>query len=101
VLPGEAEEVEAGHVGDAATVAQAAALVEDRQLDPRVVRSVTGRPDDGVDLAVAAVLEAHPATVGVNRARFQLDPIAPLELAWARADQRLPRAQALPETRFD
>src|SRR6266516_1141851 len=45
VLPGQAEEVETRDIGDAATVAGATALIEDRQLDPRVVGPVARRPD--------------------------------------------------------
>ena len=96
VLPGEAEEVEAGDIGDAAAVAQAPVLVEDRQLDPGVVGAIARRPDDGVDLELAAVFEANRVPVGVDDARLDLDPVALLELAWARADQRVARASLRP-----
>ncbi len=71
VLPGQAEEVEPGDVGDAAAVAQAPVGVEDRRLDPGVVGPVAGRPDDGVDLELAAVREADRAPVGVDDARLR------------------------------
>jgi hypothetical protein len=92
VLPGEAEEVEARHVGDATTMANATVLVEDRQLDPRVVGPVARRPEDGVHLELAAVLEADGVAVDLEDARFELDAEALLELARARADQRLASA---------
>src|SRR5215211_7928423 len=87
VLPGEAEEIEPGDVGDAASVAQAAIVIDDGQVDPRVVSAVTGRPDDGVDLELATVIEAQRVAVSIYRARFQLDAVTLLELARARSDQ--------------
>ena len=98
MLPGEAEEAEAGDIGDAAAVTQAPLLVEDRQLDPGVVGAVARRPDDGVDLELAAVLEASRSPLGVDDARPDLDPVALFELAWARADQRVAGAQLPAQT---
>ena len=65
----------------------ATVLVEDRQLDPGVVGAVARRPDDGVDLELAAVFEANRAAIGVDEPRLELDAVALLQLARARADQ--------------
>src|SRR4051794_6558012 len=91
VLPGEAEEVEPRNLADAATVAQAPLLVVPRQLHPRVVGPVAGRPDHGVEIELAAAGEAHDATVGGNRPRMHSDAVA-ADIAWARADQRVAAA---------
>src|SRR5215217_8471285 len=87
VLPGQAKVVEAGRVRHPATVAQAAIGVENGKVDPGVVGPVPRRPDDGVDLYLASVLEAHCPAVGVDNARFQLDAVAAPELSRAGADQ--------------
>src|SRR5919106_683951 len=100
-LPREAEEVDAGDVGDTASMAQAAVLVEDRKIDPGEVGAVTGRPDDGVHLELAFVLEAHDASRGSGCARLELDSIAAPELAWARTNERVPVLQLAAEPRFD
>ena len=57
-----------------------------RQLDPRVVWPVAGRPDHGVDFQLATVGEADRAAVGADGARPHLDADA-LHLPRARADQ--------------
>ena len=44
-----------GAVDDAAVVAQVALRVEDRHVEPAVVRAEAGRPDDRADLAAAQV----------------------------------------------
>src|SRR5215211_403346 len=46
VLPGQAEEIEAGDVRYPATVDELAVAVHDRKLDPRVIEPVTRRPDN-------------------------------------------------------
>src|SRR5919109_3192319 len=89
VLPGEAEEVEAGNVGHASAVTNAPVLIAHRRLDPRVVGAVARRPDHGVDVEVAAVGEADRASARGDDARLQVDAVAPPELARARADQRV------------
>ena len=76
MLPGEAEEVEAGNVADAAAMAQATVGAVDRQLDPGVVGPVARRPDHRVDLELAAVGEADRAPVGADRARPHRDAVA-------------------------
>ena len=76
VLPRQAEEVETGDIGHASAVTQATVRIEDRHLHPRVVRSVARRPDDGADLELAAILEAHGAAVGRNQARTYLNAVA-------------------------
>src|SRR3954467_4438038 len=73
VLPGEAEEVQAGDVGDTAAVAQAAVLVGDVEIDPGVVGPVAGRPDDGVDVELRAVGEAHRPPRAADRPRPEGD----------------------------
>src|SRR5919201_792124 len=98
VLPGKAEEVEARTVRDAAAVPQAPIVIDDRRVDPGVVSAVPGCPDDRVDVELAAVVEAHRVAVSIHRARFQLDAVTLLQLAWTRADQRLARAQLPAET---
>src|SRR6185436_11162046 len=50
VLPGEAEEVEAGDLRDAAAVDELAVGARDGQVDPGLVERVAGRPDDGGDV---------------------------------------------------
>ena len=49
VLPCETKEVEAWDLGNAASVADRAVLLEDRQVDPGVIRAVSGRPYNGVN----------------------------------------------------
>ena len=93
VLPGETEEVEPRHIGYSAAMAEASVRVEDRKVDPRVIGPVARRPDDGVDLDLAAVLERNRAPGSTGRARLQLDAVLTLELARARPDQRVPMLQ--------
>src|SRR5690242_16577057 len=76
VLPGETDEVETRHVGHAAPVTDGAVRIRDGKLDPGVIRLVSGRPDDGVDLELAAVGEADGAAGGGERPRLQLDAVA-------------------------
>src|ERR671930_965389 len=101
VLPGKAEEVEARTVRDTAAVPQATTGIDDGQVDPRVVGAVAGRPDDRGDVELAAVVEAHRVAVSIHRARFQLDAVTLLQLAWTRADQSVARAQLAAEARLD
>ena len=49
VLPEQADEREPGNLADAPDVPRDAELVEDRQVEPAVVRRVAGRPQDGRD----------------------------------------------------
>jgi len=100
VLPREAEEVKARHVGHASAVKDAAVRIRDGKLDPGVIRPVPGRPDDGVDVELAAVGEADRAARRGDRPRVQFDAVA-LQLARARADQRVAVAQPAPEPRLD
>src|SRR5918992_2857100 len=88
VLPGKAEEVEAGNVGHTPAVPDAAIGSEDRCRDPGVIGAVAGRPDHGVDFELAAVGEADRATLGADDPRLQADPVA-TKLARARTDQRV------------
>src|SRR5215218_7333963 len=70
VLPREPKEVQAGDVCHAAAVAQAPVGIEDRKLEPRVVRPVAGGPEHGVDLELAPVLEPDRAARGPDGARL-------------------------------
>src|SRR5205807_5022717 len=100
LLPGETEEVEARHVGNASPVTDTAVRIRDRKLDPGVLRAVSGRPDDGVDVELAAVGEADRAAGRGDRPRLQFDAVA-LQPARARPDQRVAVAQPAPEPRLD
>ena len=100
MLPGEAEEVEARNVADAAAMTQTTVVAVDRQLDPRVVGPVARRPDHRVDLELAAVGEADRATLRADRARPHHDAVA-LHLARARPDQGVAAPRAPAEPRVD
>src|SRR3954466_11169127 len=58
VLPGQPEEVEPRRAGHAALVYDAAAFVEDRDVNPRVVAAEAGRPDHAPNVELAAVAES-------------------------------------------
>src|ERR671925_1837706 len=68
VLPGEAEEVQAGDVGDTAPVAQPVIGITQVEVDPVVVGPVSRRPDHPVDRELTAVGEADRSTGGADRA---------------------------------
>src|SRR5215213_8480157 len=97
VLPRQPNEVETRDLGDTAAVAETPVFTQDGKIDPRVVRAVPGRPEDGVDLELAFVLKPDGAVVRVDDTRFQLDAVAALERARARPDQHLARAQPPPQ----
>ena len=101
VLPGQTKEVEAGGVGDASTVSEPPVRVEDGEVDPGVIGPVPGCPDDGVDLQLAPVLEAHGPALDADNAGFQLHAVPSPELPRARADQRVSSPQLPTEPRFD
>ena len=82
-------------------MSQSPVRVNDGKVDPGEVGAVARRPDDGVHLELAFILEAHGAARRSKRARLQLDAVAPLELARARSDQRVPVPQLAPQPRFD
>src|SRR5581483_494873 len=100
VLPGETEEIETRHVRHASPVTDGTLRIRDGKLEPGAIRLVSGRPNDGIDLDLAAVGETNRAAGGRNRPRLQLDAV-PLEPARARADQRVAVAQPAPEPRLD
>src|SRR3954469_12759396 len=75
VLPLQAQEIEAGNLRDATLVPNVSVL-GDGQIDPREVRAIPGRPDDGVHLQLTSVLEADDASGGTGRAAVQHDPRA-------------------------
>src|SRR5947209_3892582 len=66
-----------------------AALVEDGDLDPRVVRPEPGGPDDDVDLHGVAVGALDAAAARLDRAAEKLDAVPARELPVARADQEV------------
>src|SRR5579884_3999628 len=70
VLPGETEEIKTRHVGHASPVIDGAVLIRDGKLDPGAIRLISGRPDDGVDVELAAVGEADCAARGGDRPRL-------------------------------
>ena len=100
MLPGEAEEVEAGNARDAAAMLDATVGVEDGQLDPRVVGAVAGRPDDAVGLDLAAVGEAQRPPRDADETRLQGDAVT-AHVARARSDQRVAVLQATADPRLD
>ena len=100
VLPLQSQEVEPWLIGDSATVPQAALLVGDGQLDPRVVRLIAGRPDDRVGVDAGAVGESNDASGRLERAWLESDALA-LRLGRARPDQRLAFAKPSAQTRVD
>ena len=63
VLPGQAEEVQAGDIGDAAQV-DYAPVTDDAGVYPGVVRAVTGGPDHDAGVQAAAVGEPDGAQAG-------------------------------------
>jgi hypothetical protein len=74
VLPGQAQEVQAGHPGDAAPVINMAFTDHAGDVDPGVVRAVAGRPDDHPNVLQEAVVgEADRAALGVDQPR----PVGP------------------------
>src|SRR5687768_13696211 len=66
VLPGQTYEEQTGDVGDAASMEDAAILIEHGKVDPAVLGSVARRPDHGVDVELAAIFEGHRAARGTH-----------------------------------
>src|SRR3954469_16758433 len=91
VLPGKAEEIEAGNVGDPPAVDQLAVAICDRKVDPGVVEAVPGRPDGRGDVERRAVLEDHRSPGGAYGAAWHGRSGA-LGCARARADECVPGA---------
>src|SRR5438874_2177459 len=61
VLPREPDEEQARRLGNPPPMDDAAALVRNTgDVDPGEVRSISGRPDDRVDLLLASVVEDGP-----------------------------------------
>src|SRR3954453_3668593 len=100
VLPGKAEEVEAGNVGDPPAVDQLAVAICDRKVDPGVVEPVTGRPDGRGDIEGRAVLEDHRSPGSAYGAPVHGHSGA-FGRARAGADECVPRAQPAAELRVD
>jgi len=82
-------------------MAQAPVLIDDRKVDPRIVGAVARGPDDCVDLDLSSVVGTDRAPGDGRSARFQFYAITARYLAGARADQRVPIFQPLPEARFE
>src|SRR4029453_1103700 len=101
VLPCQSKEVEAGYLGYPAAVPEPAVGIEDRKMDPGVVRAVSGCPEDCIYLELASILEPDRPSVRVDATRLQLDAVAPTELTGARADECLTRAQPTAKPRLD
>src|SRR5215204_4930592 len=80
VLPRQAEEVQAGHVGDAAPVDHAAAGDHAGDVDPGVVGPEARGPDDRADLKGAAVGVPGRAPLAVLQPGPEPDP-GPLQPA--------------------
>src|SRR5690348_7725134 len=89
VLPWQAEEVQAGDIGDAAAVDNVPVTGYARDVDPGVVRAVTGRPDHGAGVQAAADDEIGPgsqsaAHPGLGGDPHQAEPGEPPEQVLAR-----------------
>jgi hypothetical protein len=93
VQPRQAEEVQAGRLGDAALVHEAALAVEDGGIDPRVVGPEAGRPDDSPRVELLAILEGHGSPRRVDGAVVKVDPVSAAQRPRSRADQRVPPLQ--------
>jgi len=89
VLPGQAEEVQAGNPGDAALVGHFAVVGHAWYVDPGVVGAVAGRPDDHADVQVSAVGELDGALVRAVHGGPEPDS-GRLKPSAAAADDELP-----------
>src|SRR6476659_7653158 len=85
VLPGQAEEVQAGDIGDAAAVDQVPVTGYAGDAYPGVVRAVTGGPHHDADVQAAAVGEPDGAPFRAGHRGPEPDPGRP-EPAAAAAD---------------
>src|SRR5437764_11081341 len=88
VLPGQAEEVQAGELGDAAPVGYLPIADHAGNADPGVVRTVAGCPDGNASVQRAAVGEADGPSVGAGHAGPEPDP-GGLQSAAAAADDEV------------
>src|SRR6266516_3489354 len=89
VLPGQAEEVQAGYAGDAALVGYLTVPGHSRYLDPGVVGPVAGGPDHHTGVQCAAVGEVGGARAGAGEPGPEPDARR-LKPAAAAADDKLP-----------
>src|SRR5947209_13395361 len=62
VLPRHSEEVEARRVGHTAAVNDAALIIEDRSVDPRVIVAEAGGPVHRAHVELGSVAEPDPAS---------------------------------------
>ncbi len=99
MLPRQTDEVEAGDVGDAAAVTEAAVAIKHREIHPGVVGSVPGGPDHGVEFLRAAVGECDGPAGGADDARPERDAVLPHEFARARPDEGIAVADTPAEPR--
>src|SRR5215213_7422006 len=73
VLPGQAEEVKSGYVGDSPPVHHTAVGRDPGDGDPGVVGPVAGGPDHGGNVEAAVVGETRGASLGVDQAGTEPD----------------------------
>ena len=88
VLPGQAEEVQSGYVGDPPPVHHTAVGGDPGDGDPGVVGPVAGGPDHGGNVEAAVVGETCGASLGVDQAGPEPDA-GLLEPAAVGADDEL------------
>ena len=92
VLPGQAQEVQPGHLGDPATVDDVAFPHHLGEVEPAVVRAVAGRPHHHPDVLQQAVVgEAGGPAVGIHQPGPEPDPLA-LQPAPVGPDHNVPAA---------
>src|SRR5690349_10709834 len=92
VLPWQAQEIQAGDIGDAAAVDYVPVTDYAGDMDPGVVRAVTGRPDHGAGVQAAAVGEPDGTPFRVGHRGPEPDP-GRLEPAAAANDEIGPGSQ--------
>src|SRR3954451_14036107 len=75
VLPGQADEVQAGRFGDAALVYHRALRVEHRHIDPGVVEPESGGPDGALHVELGVIAERDRRAGGVEGSLMELDAV--------------------------
>src|SRR3954453_21432622 len=76
VLPGQADEVQAGRFGDAALVHDRALGIEYRHVDPGVIEPEPGGPDYALNVELAVLAESHRCVLGVESPLVEVDSAA-------------------------
>ena len=87
VLPVQAQEEQPRIVGDTASMTNPAVLAEHRNVDPVVIGSVAGCPDDAIDLEFASIREGHRTARSADDSRLDLDAMT-LRGSRTQADKR-------------